>query len=127
MGATFAAPGEKGNLPCTTALRYSAGLTDAGANMIIESALLTIRGGSEPAFEAAFPAAVKFLAASSGYIDHTLRRSVETPTRYLLTVQWRTLEDHTEGFRGSAAFASWRAVIGPFFGAPPVVEHFRDL
>jgi len=56
--------------------------------MIIESALITIRGGSESAFEAAFPAAAKILAASSGYIAHTLRRSVETPTRYLLTVQW---------------------------------------
>jgi len=30
-------------------------------------------------------------------------------------------------FRGSAAFADWRAIVGPFFAAPPTVEHFNLL
>ena len=94
--------------------------------MIVESALITVRDGSQSAFEAAFPEAEKFLTASPGHLGHHLRRSIESPTRYLLTVEWRTLADHTEGFRGSPAFASWRAVIGPFFAVPPVVEHFED-
>jgi len=28
-------------------------------------------------------------------------------------------------FRGGPLFAEWRAIVGPFFAAPPVVEHFR--
>jgi len=92
--------------------------------VIVESALITIRPGSEIEFEAVFPVAAKILAASPGYLSHGLRRSVETPNRYALTVHWRTLEDHTVGFRGSASFAEWRAHIGPFFEIPPVVEHF---
>jgi hypothetical protein len=28
-------------------------------------------------------------------------------------------------FRGSAAFADWRAIVGPFFAQPPLVEHFE--
>jgi hypothetical protein len=28
------------------------------------------------------------------------------------------------GFRQSDAFPQWRAIVGPFFAAPPVVEHF---
>jgi hypothetical protein len=38
---------------------------------------------------------------------------------------WDTLEDHTVGFRQSEAFTQWRAIVGPFFAVPPVVEHFE--
>jgi heme-degrading monooxygenase HmoA len=95
--------------------------------MIIELALLTIRPGSEPQFEAVFPAAIKVLAGSKGYLSHDLRRSIETPNRYALMVQWQTLEDHIVGFRGSPAYTQWRGHVGPFFESPPVVEHFQAL
>jgi len=95
--------------------------------VIIEFAQLTIRPGSEREFEKVFPAAIGLLAGSRGYLSHELRRSVETPNRYALVVQWRTLEDHTVGFRGSPAFTQWRAHIGPFFESPPVVEHFQPV
>jgi heme-degrading monooxygenase HmoA len=95
--------------------------------VIIEIAQLTIRPGSEQQFEAAFLTAIKVLGGSKGYVSHELRRSVETPNRYALLVQWQTLEDHTVGFRGSPAFTQWRAQVGPFFEAPPVVEHFQPV
>jgi heme-degrading monooxygenase HmoA len=40
---------------------------------------------------------------------------------------WDTLEDHTVGFRGSAAYADWRAIVGGFFASAPTVEHFSLL
>jgi heme-degrading monooxygenase HmoA len=95
--------------------------------MIIEFAQLSIRAGSEPDFEAVFPTAIKALGGSRGYLSHELRRSVETPNRYALIVQWQTLEDHTVGFRGSPAFTQWRAMVGPFFDSAPVVEHFQAV
>jgi heme-degrading monooxygenase HmoA len=95
--------------------------------MISELALLTIRPGSEAQFEAVFPAAIKVLGGSKGYVSHELRRSIETPNRYALIVRWQTLEDHTVLFRGSPAFAAWRAQVGPFFESPPAVEHFAPL
>jgi heme-degrading monooxygenase HmoA len=95
--------------------------------MIIEFALLTIRAGREQEFESAFPAAIKILGGSKGYLSHELRRSMETPNRYALLIQWRTLEDHTVGFRGSPAFTEWRAMIGPYFESPPAVEHFQSV
>jgi heme-degrading monooxygenase HmoA len=95
--------------------------------MIVELALLTITSGREEEFEAVFPKAVAVLATSHGYFSHELRRSVETPNRYVLRVEWATFEDHTVGFRGSPAFAQWRALIGPFFAAAPVVEHFQPV
>ena len=71
--------------------------------------------------------AVTVLAGAKGYLSHELRRSIETPNRYALRVEWQTLEDHTVGFRGSPAFAQWRALIGPFFDGPTVVEHFQPV
>jgi heme-degrading monooxygenase HmoA len=95
--------------------------------MIVELAQLTITPGRETEFEAVFRLAIKEIAASHGYLAHELRRSVETPNRYVLRVEWATLEDHTVGFRGSPAFTQWRAHVGPFFEAPPVVEHFQPV
>jgi heme-degrading monooxygenase HmoA len=56
--------------------------------MIIEFAQLTIRPGSESQFETVFPAAIKVLAGSKGYLSHDLQRSIETPNRYALIVRW---------------------------------------
>ena len=95
--------------------------------MIVEAVQLTITPGREAEFEAVFPRAIAVLATSQGYLAHELRRSVESPNRYALRVEWATLEDHTVGFRGSPTFLEWRALVGPFFAAPPVVEHFQPV
>jgi heme-degrading monooxygenase HmoA len=92
--------------------------------VILELALIVVRPGSEAEFERVFPTAEQVLTGTPGYLSHELRRSIETPNRFALLVHWRTLEDHTVGFRGSPAFAQWRGLIGPFFESPPVVEHF---
>jgi heme-degrading monooxygenase HmoA len=95
--------------------------------MIVELAQLNITPGRELAFETVFRTAIAMAADSKGYLAHELRRSVETPNRYALRIEWATLEDHTVGFRGSPAFTQWRALVGPFFVTPPVVEHFRPV
>ena len=64
------------------------------------------------------------IAKAKGFRGFKVNRSIESPERYVLQVFWETLEDHTVGFRESPAFPAWRAVVGPFFAAPPVVEHF---
>ena len=81
--------------------------------MIIEHAVLRIKPGQEEAFEAAFPSAIPHVAASDGFQSLEIRRSVEHPSTYHLLIRWRTVEDHTKGFRESAYFPKWRAVIGP--------------
>jgi heme-degrading monooxygenase HmoA len=95
--------------------------------MIVEIARIDVIPGLEAGFEKAFLDAIKFAAASPGYLRHELRRSVENPGRYMLRIEWQTLEDHTVGFRGSEAFTKWRAGVGGFFAAPPVVEHFAAV
>ncbi|HTW47253.1 MAG TPA: antibiotic biosynthesis monooxygenase [Acidobacteriaceae bacterium] len=95
--------------------------------MVLEVAQLQVKAGEEAEFEAAMRRAAPVIAGAQGYIGHELRRCVETPGRYLLLVRWETLEAHTVGFRGSAAFGEWRAIIGPFFASAPVVEHYESV
>ena len=56
---------------------------------------------------------------AEGFRGFKVNKGVEHPDRYVLMIFWDTLEDHTVGFRGSPAFAQWRAIVGPFFAAPP--------
>ncbi|MEZ0538104.1 antibiotic biosynthesis monooxygenase family protein [Fibrella arboris] len=92
--------------------------------MITEHAIISIQAGREAEFEAEFPGAQAVISQANGFIDLQLQRGIETPTTYLLLIHWQTLADHTVGFRQSALFTQWRAIIGPFFADPPVVTHF---
>lgn len=92
--------------------------------MIVEHAIFRIKEGQERDFESAFPNAIPHIAGSDGFLGLELRRSVENPDTYHLLVRWRTVDDHTVGFRESEAFKKWRAVIGDFFAQAPEVEHF---
>lgn len=95
--------------------------------MVLEAALLHVGPGEEAAFEEAMRRAAPVIAGSPGYLRHELGRCLETKGRYLLLVQWETLQAHTVGFRESPRFGEWRAIIGPFFAAPPVVEHYESV
>jgi heme-degrading monooxygenase HmoA len=94
--------------------------------MILEVAILNLKAGHEAGFETAFAEAKKIISAAKGFRSLELRRCVETPHRYLLHVQWDTLEDHTVGFRQSDAFGEWRKLLVPFYESLPVVEHYTD-
>lgn len=94
--------------------------------MILEHADLRIDPAQATAFEAAIQHGVStVIAKAAGFCGHQVQRSIESPGRYLLLIQWATLEDHTVGFRQSEAFTQWRAIVGPFFLQPPVVEHLE--
>jgi len=63
------------------------------------------------------------IGKAKGFRGFKVNHSIESPARYLLLIYWDTLENHTVDFRGSAAFADWRAIVGPFFAKLPFVEH----
>lgn len=94
---------------------------------ITEVALIEIKPGQETDFEAAYAKARLVISQAEGYLSHTMQRCIETENRYLLLVQWTSVEAHTVGFRQSELFNEWRALIGPFFEKPPFVEHYSIL
>ena len=94
--------------------------------MILEVAILNIRDGAGEAFEAAFREASLIIASMPGYLSHELRHCIEVPSRYILLVNWRRLEDHTVGFRQSAEYQQWRALLHHFYDPFPTVEHYGE-
>jgi heme-degrading monooxygenase HmoA len=95
--------------------------------VIREHAVIDVQPGTNAAFEAAYTKARLVLLASPSAHTAVLSRCVEEPSRYLLLVEWDTLEAHTETFRGSPAFTAWRALIGPYFANPPDVTHYAEV
>ena len=95
--------------------------------MILESAVLDVKPGQDRAFEVAFAEAQRIISASPGYVSHELQRCIEKPNRYLLLVRWRTLQDHTEGFRKSHPYQEWKRLLHHFYDPFPTVEHYEPL
>jgi heme-degrading monooxygenase HmoA len=93
--------------------------------MILELADIRIQPGQQADFDVALQRGLnEVIAQAQGFRGFKINRGVEQPERYLLMIFWDTLEDHTVHFRGGPLFPAWRAIVGPFFAGPAVVEHF---
>jgi heme-degrading monooxygenase HmoA len=95
--------------------------------MITEHAILEVRPGCEREFESAFAKAKPIIAGMPGFRSLTLKRCIETPSRFLLLVEWQRLEDHTVGFRMSEGYETWRSLLHHFYDPFPTVEHFSSV
>jgi heme-degrading monooxygenase HmoA len=93
--------------------------------MILEVAILDIKPGLGADFEDVFQVAKNIISTMPGYISHELQHCLEKDDRYILLVYWQTLEDHTIGFRQSAQYQEWRALLHHFYDPFPVVEHYE--
>lgn len=94
--------------------------------MVLEHALLDIDPARAAEYEAAFQKALPLISATPGFLELTLRPCMERPGRYLLLVQWETLENHTQDFRGSARYQQWKALLHGFYEPFPEVTHFTS-
>ena len=95
--------------------------------MILEVVVLDITSGKEQEFETAFHEASDIIAGMAGYTSHQLQHCLEKRNRYLLLVQWETLEAHTIGFRGSGEYQEWKKRLHHFYDPFPVVEHYEMI
>ncbi|WP_062313189.1 antibiotic biosynthesis monooxygenase family protein [Demequina rhizosphaerae] len=95
--------------------------------MITESVVLRVHPGREVEYEAAFREASPIIARQRGCLTHSLKRGIEDPSTYLLTVEWESLEDHETGFRGSADYQEWRRLLHPFYVELPPVPHYSEV
>jgi heme-degrading monooxygenase HmoA len=96
--------------------------------MILELADIRIKPGTQHDFDKAIVQGVEtVISASKGFRGYEVKKGIESPDRYILTIKWDTVENHTEDFRGSPAFQQWRSIVGPYFATPPAVEHFSLL
>jgi heme-degrading monooxygenase HmoA len=86
-----------------------------------------VKPGTESDFSAAYRTVRHEIATSPGCLSIRMSQGVESPSSFVLIVEWATLEAHIEGFRGSDGFGRWRAALTPYFAAPPAVEHVASV
>jgi heme-degrading monooxygenase HmoA len=95
--------------------------------MVIEVALIDVREGFEDDFAAAYRTAYPVLTSTPGCRSARMTRGVESPSRFVLLVEWDSVEAHQQEFRATERFVTWRGLIGPYFAQPPRIEHYLDV
>lgn len=93
--------------------------------MILESAFLYVKEGQEQQFEKDFVVAGQYISSIEGYICHSLHKCLEQKNKYLLLVEWKSLEAHNVGFRQSASYLEWKQLLHHHYSPFPIVEHFE--
>lgn len=95
--------------------------------MVTEHALLLVIPGREGEFEIAFSEARAIITSMPGCRHVSLSRSIESPSTYLLLVEWEHLDDHMIGFKQSEQYEKWRNRLHHFYEPFPVVEHYQAV
>jgi heme-degrading monooxygenase HmoA len=95
--------------------------------MILEVAILSVIQGKELQFETDFKKASQYISAIKGYCKHSLKKCIEQKNKYILLVEWDTLEDHTIGFRESPQYLEWKKLLHRYYDPFPTVEHYETI
>lgn len=91
--------------------------------MVTEFAQIEVKPGMEEVFIQGVAKCRPVFLAAEGCFGMGLQRSVEEPAKFLLMVQWESVDAHMVIFRESPGFQEWRANVGHCFAEPPVVWH----
>jgi heme-degrading monooxygenase HmoA len=95
--------------------------------MVLEVGDIQIRVGAEEDFITAYRVVRDVLSTTPGCRSVRMTRGIESPSRFVLLVEWDSVDAHEQNFRGTDRFTTWRSALGPFFAEPPNVEHVRDI
>jgi len=93
--------------------------------MVLEVAILELKQGSATDFEKSFSKASGIISSQNGYVSHELKKCMEQSDKYILLVQWKTIEDHEIGFRQSESYQEWKQLLHHYYEPFPVVEHYQ--
>jgi heme-degrading monooxygenase HmoA len=94
--------------------------------MVTERAELPITPGHERDFERQFASGRGYLRTAAGCLSVSLARGVESPSKYLLLIEWESLAAH-KAFAATESFTSFVSLIGPFLAGKPATEHFEPV
>jgi heme-degrading monooxygenase HmoA len=95
--------------------------------VIVEHVVLDVTPGQEDAYEAALAEGLPIISSADGFISLRMIRGIESPSRFVLVVEWESVEAHEVGFRGSEAYQQWRSLLHHFYVTPANVEHFTVI
>ncbi|MEM9835350.1 MAG: antibiotic biosynthesis monooxygenase [Bacteroidota bacterium] len=92
--------------------------------MILEHVHIQLRPGERDAYLENFKVAKPLVRSQAGCISCELLPKLNAEHEFLLLIRWEKVSDHTEGFRQSAAYQQWSALLHPFYAEFPAVDYF---
>jgi heme-degrading monooxygenase HmoA len=95
--------------------------------MILELAILYIKDEQVNQFENDFDKAGIYISSIKGYAGHTLQKCIEQKNKYILLVNWETMDAHTIGFRESSQYREWKKLLHHYYDPFPIVEHYETV
>ncbi len=94
--------------------------------MILEEAILNVKLGRAEKFETDFQIASQYISSIDGYIKHSSKKFIEVNNKYILLVQWVSVEAHEVGFWQSPQYQKWKALLHDYYGPFPQVLHYEE-
>lgn len=79
------------------------------------------------AFEQTYAEAATVLRESTHCIGYEVAHGIEEPQRYVVRIEWDSLEGHEQGFRRSPAFRTFFASVKPFFECTQEMRHYERI
>lgn len=77
------------------------------------------------AFVKAYMAAAEQLDLAPQCLAYELSHGVEEPEHYILRIEWASVEEHEQGFRGGPYFRAFLAEIRPYIGDVEEMKHYE--
>jgi heme-degrading monooxygenase HmoA len=96
-------------------------------HMIVELAILRAKSGTADRMREGLRAARAVISRAEGYRGSAFHQGIEDPDRFVLRIEWESVEAHTEGFRGSPLFPEWRSHFGEYLDGAPDVQHLEVI
>ena len=93
--------------------------------MIVEYTRYKISEDRREAFVKAYEKAAEYLASSPACLAYELTHCTEEPDRYILRIEWKSTEEHLQGFRKETGFKEFFQLVKPFFHDIEEMQHYE--
>ena len=93
--------------------------------MVVEYIRYSVPSQHADEFEDAYREAAAILAADERCLGYEVSRGIEDPDHYVVRIEWESVEAHLQGFRRSAPFTEFFALVKPFFDAIEEMTHYQ--
>jgi quinol monooxygenase YgiN len=95
--------------------------------MVVEYIRYVIDEESAAQFEQAYQRAASVLDVDPHCLSYEVSRGVEELNRFIVRIEWDSVEGHEKGFRAGPRFGDFFAAVKPFFGDIEEMKHYSVL
>jgi quinol monooxygenase YgiN len=93
--------------------------------MIVEYTRYKIADERRKEFVEAYREAAQYLKNSPACTAYELSHCTEEPARFTLRIEWKSTEEHLQGFRKEPGFQSFFQLVKPFFNDIEEMQHYE--